>query len=574
MKKVLRILIPILLALAIVFCVVWYLFVYDRAFTRDFLLYQARAFERSGNHAVATWFYNRAYEQSGNSDAVAVELAEQYRASGNYTKAELTLSTAIADGGGVDVYVALCKTYVEQGKLLDAVTMLEKVANPEIKAQLDAMRPAAPTAIPEPGFYSQYISVTVTAQDGTLYVSPDGQYPSVKDDLYTAPIQLVDGENALYALTVGDNGLVSPLAIFGYTIGGVIEQVTFADPVMEAAIRSALNVSESAVLYTNDLWTILNFTVPADVESLADLKLLPFLESLTIQDSVSGQLGNLSGMANLKNLQVSGTAVSPEELAVIGNLPALESLTLSGCGLSSTTGLENAKNISYLDLGNNTIRNITALASMTKLQQLDLQHNALTDLSALSGLTGLTKLNVSYNSLSSLIPIESLTGLTWLDAGTNSLGDPAGVEAMSGLTYLSLAFNSIGDISAVAGCTTLTELNIANNQLTDISNLSDMDKLQKLNFSYNQVEELPDFDESCALVTIDGSHNKLSSLDRLGGLENLNNVYMDYNEDISSVSALADCPVLVLVNVYGTEVTDVSALTKQSIIVNYNPTQD
>lgn len=574
MKKVLRILIPILLALAILFCIVWYLFVYDRAFTRDFLLYQARAFERSGNHAVAAWFYDRAYEQAGDSDAVAVELADQYRSSGNYTKAELTLSNAIADGGGVDLYVALCKTYVEQGKLLDAVTMLDKVANPDIKAKLDAMRPAAPVAAPEPGFYSQYISAAVTAEGGTLYVSADGEYPSVKEDLYTGPIQLVDGENALYALTVADNGLVSPLAIFGYTIGGVIEQVTFADPAMETAIRAALNVSESTVLYTNELWTIKDFTVPDGVESLTDLKLLPFLESLTIRESASGGLSNLSAMANLKNLYISKTAVSPEELAVIGNLPALQSLTLSGCGLSSTVGLENARNLTYLDLSNNTVRNITALASMTKLQQLYLQHNALTDLSALSGLTGLTKLDVSYNSLSSLIPIEGLTALTWLDAGTNSIGDPEGVDTLGALTYLSLAYNSITDVSKLASCTALTELNVANNLLEDISTLSGLDKLQKLDFSYNQVDALPEFSKSCALVTIDGSHNKLDSLDRLGGLENLNNVYMDYNEDISSVDALADCPVLVLVNVYGTEVTDVSALTKQSIIVNYNPTND
>jgi hypothetical protein len=46
---------------------------------------------------------------------------------------------------------------------------------------------------------------------------------------------------------------------------------------------------------------------------------------------------------------------------------------------------------------------------------------------------------------------------------------------------------------------------------------------------------------------------------------------MDYNEAISSVEDLTKCPVLVQVNVYGTKVKDVDALTEQSIIVNYNP---
>jgi Leucine-rich repeat (LRR) protein len=82
---------------------------------------------------------------------------------------------------------------------------------------------------------------------------------------------------------------------------------------------------------------------------------------------------------------------------------------------------------------------------------------------------------------------------------------------------------------------------------------------------------LPTFSKDCALVTIDGSHNNISKLDKLKGLKYLNIVNMDYNKNISSVKVLADCPVLVQVNVYGTKVKDVSALTSQSIIVNYKP---
>jgi Leucine-rich repeat (LRR) protein len=72
-------------------------------------------------------------------------------------------------------------------------------------------------------------------------------------------------------------------------------------------------------------------------------------------------------------------------------------------------------------------------------------------------------------------------------------------------------------------------------------------------------------------VNITGSYNLLSSLNSLGGLKKLNNVIMEYNTEISSVNALAKCPNLIQVNVFGTKVRDVSALTDQSIIVNYNP---
>ena len=63
MKKFFRVFVPILLVLAILLCLFWYLFVYDRAFTRDVLLYSARYFDSNGNHALSAWFYDLAYEQ-------------------------------------------------------------------------------------------------------------------------------------------------------------------------------------------------------------------------------------------------------------------------------------------------------------------------------------------------------------------------------------------------------------------------------------------------------------------------------------------------------------------------------
>ena len=109
MKKFWRTLVPILLALLIIASLVWYCFVYDRDFTRDMLLNQARHQSMQGNPKVASWFYNLAYEHSGQDENVAIELANQFKADGNYTKAEYTLSNAIADGGTADLYMALCK---------------------------------------------------------------------------------------------------------------------------------------------------------------------------------------------------------------------------------------------------------------------------------------------------------------------------------------------------------------------------------------------------------------------------------------------------------------------------------
>ena len=132
MKKVFKIVLPIILALVLVLCMVWYLFVYDRAFTRDILLSCARFSDRNNKPAVAAWFYDLAYNQSVDSDEVAIELAQQHKADGNFTQAEVILSKAIEDGGSTDLYIALCRTYVEQDKLLDAVKLLNGITNPDI----------------------------------------------------------------------------------------------------------------------------------------------------------------------------------------------------------------------------------------------------------------------------------------------------------------------------------------------------------------------------------------------------------------------------------------------------------
>ena len=128
-----------------------------------------------------------------------------------------------------------------------------------------------PTISPDPGFYSQYITVTLKASNGTLYVNPNGQYPSIHTDKYTGPVTLTEGENTIYAIAVSPEGLVSPLAIYGYTLGGIVEIVNFADPAIESQVRNTLGVPESTTLYTNDLWDITEFVIPFTTRKLFDI---------------------------------------------------------------------------------------------------------------------------------------------------------------------------------------------------------------------------------------------------------------------------------------------------------------
>ncbi len=571
MKRAIKIIVPLLLAGAILFSIGWYFLEYDPDFTRDLLLQQARRFEKNGNLTAAVWFYDLAYQQSKDNDLVAIELADQFKNIGNYTKAEYTLSKAIEDGGTVELYTALCKTYVEQNKLLDAVQMLDKITDPAMKQALDALRPATPVPSLEPGHYSQYLTVSVEAATGALYISTDKEYPSLQEDAYQEPVQLTLGDTTIWALSVADNGLVSPLGSFVYTVSGVIEPVTFQDPVMEAEIRALLKAEPEQVLMSNDLWAVTTLAVPSGVTTLADLKWMPYLETLIMKDTVIDSLSHLQGLGRLNTLGMENCVFPSKDLEYVGKLPALKTLQLSGCGLSSIKGLEHAVNLESLNLNNNTIRDISALTNMANLKNLAINHNALVSLDAIAQLTKLEGLDVSHNAIVSTAPLANLTGLAMLSVSGNGLMQLEGIENLTALHTFEAAENKLVDISVLAGCTQMQRLDVSNNTLLDISVVSGFSGLQELIFSHNEVASLPGFAPGCPLTKIDGSYNQLSSLDALSGLQALEYVFMDYNGGISSVYPLANCPALKLVNVYRTAVTSVSVLTDRGVSVNFSP---
>lgn len=570
MKRTLKRILPILLVIVLLCSIAWYLFIYDRDFTRDMLLSGARFFDERGNHSFAAWLYRQAYVQSDNNESVAIELAEQFKAIGNYTQAENTLADAIADGGSAELYVALCKTYVEQNKLLDAVTMLDNISNPEIKAQLDAQRPQAPQVNYAPGSYNQYITLSFTADGGTLYTTTNGKYPSAKEEPSSGEITLVSGENTIYALVIGDNGLVSPLAIYGYVVIDVIEEVTLEDSTIDALVRQQLGYDSNAILFSNALWNITELTIPEGADSYADLALLPNLQKLTIHDSTAEGMESFQKLTHLTELIMTDCIVSSNDLKIIAGLPALTQLTLSNCNLPGISNLSSASKLTHLDLSGNAIQDLSSLSFMTTLQELNLSHNGLTSLNAISSLTGLKVLDISYNSLDSVAPLSALTALEELYINNNAITSLSGIENATRLTVLNASANALTDVLPLELLTKLVTLDISDNQLVDISNLSGLNQLQFFYFSRNLVTALPAWSQDSVLVTIDGSYNALKTIAGLAGFQKLNHVLMDYNS-ISSVDALATCYNLIKVSVYGNPVKDVSVLKKMDVIVNYNP---
>lgn len=571
MKKAAKFLMPIILGVLIVASIIWYLFVYDRAFTRDTLLNQARYQDLNGNSRLSSWFYDAAYFFSGHDENVAIELANQYKNDGNYTKAELTLTEAIRNAPTAELYTALSRAFVEQDKLLDAVKLLDSVPYPEIKAELDVLRPIAPVADYPAGYYSEYIHVNLESRAKYIFYTMDGTYPSIQGLLHQDGLTLPSGQTLVTAIAVGEDGLVSSVAELDYTVTGVIEEVTFVDSAVETAIREAIGADSTELILTNQLWDITEFVAPENAKSFEDIAYLPNLTHLQIHDLEIGSLEFLSSLLKLETLSLAGSKFPVEDMAIIAALPSVKTLSLSNCNLSTIDFLEHAGSLTELDLSENTIRNLDVLKTIPTLKKLSLQHNAVNDLTILGELSDLEILNVSFNAVDTLKPLASCVQLRELVADNNQLSNMKGLENLSKLELLSVDYNAITNVDSLTKNEFLKNVSIASNQITDISALKKLSKLEILDFSGNQVAALPEWSEECPLQTIDGSYNALTSIDELSKLQSLTHVYMDYNL-ITDIDALESCFCLVQVNVYGNAIPDVDKLRERDIIVNYDPT--
>ncbi len=570
MKRVLIKIAIFILVVSILAGTAWFFLMYRPDITASlFCKFGSSAFE-DGNYDKAVTWYRRANKLMEADQEISVRLAEAYRASGNYTKAEYTLANAIAQGGSLEVYLELCRVYVEQDKLLDAVNMLDQIAVPEIKAQLDARRPSAPTSNLEPGFYNQYMDLEVTADSGNLYVNFQGDFPSTQN-LYGGPVTLPLGESNVLAVAVNEDGLVSPLASFGYTIGGIVENVQLADPALDAYVRDLLSRSEGSDLTTADLWSIEEMNISPEIADLSDLHYFTGLKHLTIQPRESLNLEFLASCTKLESLTLSGSTVNPESLPLIGALSQLTTLNMAGCSLSTLSGLEPLTALTTADLSQNVISDLSPLSGNAGLTELNLRSNALVNTSAFVNFPALTRLVLEDNSLTDVSALSSCVNLQTLDISNNSLETFPGVGKLVALEELDASANKLTNVSGIGSCTALKKLNLSNNKLETMDEMVSLVNVVNLNVSYNDIKTIPDFPDTAALSSFNGCHNFFENVSGLSGLSSLNNVYLDYN-NITDINVLSSCPNLTQVNVFSTNVTDVSALQEKGVIISYDPT--
>ena len=551
MKHFLKIFIPALLILAILVAAGWFFFAHRTDLTMSVFAYWGDHYYEAGRYNRAITCYRQAVKLAPGNVSLPIRLAETYILSGNYSKAEYTLVSAITQNpDSVALYAALSKTYVEQDKLLDAEQMLGRITSADVKAQIDALRPATPVFSPETGYYTEYIDVTVTSGGSPVYVTLNEDYPSIATDAYAGPITLGGGESKLVAIAVGSNGLVSDAAYGGYTVGNVVEPVTLEDPALDTLVRELLGKTAADTIMTDELWEISELVLPDNMTTLNDLTRFAGLTQLSLHSANDLDLTQLAAISTLESLDLSGCTISSAALDAICSLPELKSLNLSGCALAD----------------------IAPLVALTGLQTLDLTNNTASDITALSALTELRELHLTNNPIKSITYLNNCLSLERLYIENCGIVRLSGIAGNASLQELYCSGNEIADLSVLSGCTALRVLDVSDNQIKDISVLAELPALEEFNGDDNQITAIPDFDETTSpLWRFSVNHNEIESLEGLAGIDNLNFVLADYNK-IKDITVLESCRLLCQLDVWDNPIDQdgVKTLQDGGVIVNFN----
>ena len=149
MRKALKIILPLVLIAVLLITAYWFFFQYRKDVAARLCVSIGDGQHNAGKYDNAITWYGYANALTPENAAIALKLSDAYRDSGNYTKTEYVLVNAIyASPDCTDLYVALCRAYIEQDKLMDAQRMLDQIHNETVLAELNARRPAAPTVTP------------------------------------------------------------------------------------------------------------------------------------------------------------------------------------------------------------------------------------------------------------------------------------------------------------------------------------------------------------------------------------------------------------------------------------------
>ena len=187
----------------------------------EYQLSAAEAAFSNGKYSDAYDAVQKAIDLDDTSADAWLLKADILYAQKEYDKAESVLKKVISlYPENQTAYSTLIRVY-EATKQQDRIAdLFASCTDMTIREKFSAYICNAPTADPEGGSYSDYVNVTLTADDDAqIYYTTDGTLPA-KDNgsLYSEPIALEEGSTTLKAVAINAKNITSDLVTLSYSV--------------------------------------------------------------------------------------------------------------------------------------------------------------------------------------------------------------------------------------------------------------------------------------------------------------------------------------------------------------------
>lgn len=296
-----------------------------------------------------------------------------------------------------------------------------------------------------------------------------------------------------------------------------------ASPLMEAALRQELGLSENAPIPADRLEEVEQLLVCGEIlpgtlqehEQLAENAHDFYVVEPTRGDIDDQDLALLTQCPNLRVLILDYQQIT--DLSSLAGLP-LEYLSLVGNQISDLSPLEGCETLQTVDLGENPVRSADVLADLPALREVGLEATGITSVEAFAG-SNIQFINIRTTWVTDYTPLEDCPRLTRLITG--SMPD--------------------GAVETLAGLTSLEELRLYSTAQVDLSHFADFQQLQEVDFFGSTISHPEALTGLSALRSVNLGETGTKDLSFLPAMQAL--TYLDLRENaITDLTPLLECP--------------------------------